>query len=410
VAADPGRWTETGRHSVPLYYYQGITSDPARNLYFDGVHVGLYKTDSALNELKRKDDEIPPQVHLAEGYNHIGDLTWDPAEGGRLLLPLECYYPYPGAPNSGNTCGFGADGQPEPGTGSFGVADPNTLEWRYYVKLDERDIRKAMWAEVSPDGKLVWTSAGDDLLAYDTADIKPANAVPAGPKLRPVKRLVKAVPPSGITGAAFDGERLLVAGQADNNGPFQVWSIDLATGARQLEIERTIVGESEGIDIVDALGGKLHWLIQPYNERAIPTYGVTNGTLLHFVPKADAPAGTPQPPPCCPSGGNQPPGSNAPPERPPGRIDLTVLPRRVISGRLVRYSIHTTVKRSGRTSNVAGANVQFAGRKFRTNRRGRASITARLWVTGRRYARASAAGLRTGTTWVTVRRAPRDVD
>src|SRR4051794_976134 len=109
-AADPGKWVETGRSSIPLYYYQGITSDPARNLYFDGVDFGLYKTDSQLNALARHDDEIPPQVHVSEGYNHMGDLTWDPGEGGRLLLPLECYYPYPDAPNSGNTCGFTADG------------------------------------------------------------------------------------------------------------------------------------------------------------------------------------------------------------------------------------------------------------------------------------------------------------
>src|SRR3954464_9931282 len=300
--ADPGRWKETGRDSVPLYYYQGVTSDPAKNLYFDGVHVGLYKTDSSLNELARQDDEIPAQVHLSEGYDHMGDLTWDPAEGGRLLLPLECYYPYPGAPNSGNTCGFTTGGQPEPGTGSFGVADPDTLDWRYYVKLDERDILKAMWAEVSPDAKLVWTSSGKDLLAYSTADIKPADAAPNGPKIRPVKRLLGAVPPSGITGAAFEGERLLVAGQ--DGDTFQVWSIDLTTGARELQIERTIVGESEGVDTVDVLGGHLHWLIQPYNEENIPTYGVTNGTLLHFVPAqagggGGSGSGQQPPAPCC---------------------------------------------------------------------------------------------------------------
>src|SRR2546423_11989706 len=254
LAADPGLWKETGRSSVPLYYYQGISSDPQKNLCFDGISFGLYKTDSQLNQLAGHNDEIPPDVPLREGYDHMGDLTWDPNDGGRILLPLECYYPYPGAPNSGNTCGFGVNGQPEGGTGSFGVADPVTLDWRYYVKLDERDIPKAMWAEVSPDGTLVWTSSGKDLLAYSTSDIKSQNAAPSGAKIRPVKRLVGAVPPSGITGAAFEGERLLVAGQ-DGGGPFQVWSIDLTTGVRELQIERTIIGESEGIDTVDALGG-----------------------------------------------------------------------------------------------------------------------------------------------------------
>jgi len=402
-AADPGRWKETGRDSVPLYYYQGITSDPQKNLYFDGVDFGLYKTDASLNELARHDDEIPPQVHLEEGYDHMGDLTWDPDEGGRILLPLECYYPYPGAPNSGNTCGFGADGQPEHGTGSFGVADPATLDWRYYVKLDERDILKAMWAEVSPDAKLVWTSSGKDLLAYSTADIKPQNAAPAGPKIRPVRRLVGAVPPTGITGAAFDGERLLVAGQ-DGGGPFQVWSIDLTTGARELQIERTIIGESEGIDTVDALGGQLHWLIQPYNEQNIPTYGVTNGTLLHFAP-AQTPASGP-PPACCAPSHEPPPGSQPPPGNsptPPARIKLTISPKRVVAGRLTTFRVRTRVARLGRTEPVPRASVHFAGRLFHTDARGRAQITARLRRTGRREGRASHSGLRKGYAWVMVR-------
>ena len=91
-----------------------------------------------------------------------------------------------------------------------------------------------------------------------------------------------AVPPTGVTGATFYRGRLFVAGA--NGDLFQVWSIDLDTGARQLEIERNIVGESEGLDVANVLGGVLHWQIQPYNEEGPPTYGFTNGTLLHFVP------------------------------------------------------------------------------------------------------------------------------
>src|SRR4051794_15022782 len=266
-AADPGRWVETGRSTLPLYDYQGVTSDPARNFYFDGVDFGLYRTDSELGETGRNDVVIPPDVAAREHYNHIGDLSWGAAEGGRLLLPLECYYP-----PAGNTCG----------TGSFGVADPATLRWRYYVKLDPRFIAKAMWAEVSPDGKLVWTSSGNALLAYNAGAIKPQHAAPAGPLLQPVRRIAGAVPPTGITGAAFHDGRLFVAGQDGNL--FRVWSIDLSTGGRQLEIERQVVGESEGLDTADALGGVLHWQIQPYNTEGPPTYGTTNGTLLHFAP------------------------------------------------------------------------------------------------------------------------------
>ena len=268
-AADPGRWTFTGDSQMPLYYYQGVTSDPAGHFFFDGIDFGLYRTDSQLNEQARNDDVIPPTVTAREGYNHIGDISWDAQEGGRIVLPLECYYP-----PAGNTCG----------TGSFGVADPVTLQWRYYVKLDPAYIAKAMWAEVSPDGSIIWTSSGNDLLGYRTSAVKASHAAPSGPALKPAVRLRNAVPPTGITGATFHAGRLFVAGQ--DGDLFQVWSIDLATGARQLEIERTIVGESEGLDESDALGGLLHWQVQPYNTEGPPTYPPLNGTLLHFVPAA----------------------------------------------------------------------------------------------------------------------------
>ena len=61
------------------------------------------------------------------------------------MLPMECYNP---AQDPSNTCGKGA----------FGIADPSTLAFRYYVQLDPKFIPKAMWAETSPNGKLIWTS------------------------------------------------------------------------------------------------------------------------------------------------------------------------------------------------------------------------------------------------------------
>src|SRR3954462_12920728 len=92
-ASDPGRWVETGKTTIPLYYYQGVTSDPARNFYFDGVDFGLYRTDSELRETARKDDAIPPAGPASENYNHSGALPGAGGGGGRLLLPVECYYP-----------------------------------------------------------------------------------------------------------------------------------------------------------------------------------------------------------------------------------------------------------------------------------------------------------------------------
>jgi hypothetical protein len=281
-AADPGRWQLVNTNKIPLTYYQGVTDVPG-GFAFSG-HIGVYRTDAELNEVAANHDVMGPEVHLAEGYDHIGDLTYDARrEGGRLLLPLECYYP--GTPNSGNTC-------PQTqsiGTGAIGVADVQTLQWRYYVKLDQTEIKKAMWAQVTPDGEWLWTQDGQDLLRYDLDDVNPANATTAtvtgatGPAIRPVQRLSGVVPPTGISGATFYGKRLFVAGQ--DGELFQVWSIDLGSGERRLEIERQIVGESEGLATASALGGVLHWQIMPYNESNIPTYGIHEGALLTFAPR-----------------------------------------------------------------------------------------------------------------------------
>jgi hypothetical protein len=265
------RWRYEGHSNTRFEYFQGVTSDPRKHLYFDGIFSGLYRTDSRLREQARNANVIPAAVTTTEGYNHVGDLSWDGAEGGRLLLPLECFQPI-----GGNTCS----------TGSIAVADPRTLDWRYYVKLDPAFIDKAMWAEVSPDGKLVWTSSGSgkDLLAYRSADITPANAAPTGPALRPVVRLLGRVPPSGITGATFYRGRLLLAGQG--TGTFQVWSVDTHSGKRRLEIERFVVGESEGLDVVRTLGGLLHWQVTPLRTSGRPpTFGNGHSALMHFRPR-----------------------------------------------------------------------------------------------------------------------------
>ena len=190
AAAPAPRWVLSNERSVPLEWFQGLAHQPAAGglgpRFFVGVFVGVTRTSAALTQQARSGDVLPPAV-AAAGFNHIGDPSWLPALGGRLLLPLECYTP--GGPNGGNTCGRGA----------FGLLDPATLQWRGLVRLDPADIPKAMWAEVSPDGRLVWTSAGDDLLAYRVADVlgavdaataDPARAPPGGrrPALRRDRR------------------------------------------------------------------------------------------------------------------------------------------------------------------------------------------------------------------------------
>jgi hypothetical protein len=359
-ADDPGRWRETGRSTLPLVYYQGVTHTTDGSWLFDGIYTGLWRTDRAFNQTGGNDNVIPPDVAATEQYNHIGDISFDRAEGGRVILPLECYYP-----PQGNTCN----------TGSFGVADPKTLAWRYYVKLDPSEIPKAMWAELSPDGRLIWTSAGNDLLAYSAADVNPANAAPLGKPIKAVRVLRGAVPPSGITGATFYGGRLYLAG-TEGDTKFEVWSVDTSDGLRRLEIERQIVGESEGLDTFEAAGGTLHWLIQPFNTLGTPTYEPNNATLLHFQPAAPQPA----------------PSRSGPKSR------VTVKPKRVTAGRKVRFRF--TVKSGGRA--VRGAVVRLGGFRVKTDRHGRAVLRAKLRSPGTYAVRATKRGMRAASARVRV--------
>src|SRR3954471_3576969 len=198
-AADPGRWKLAGLDVTPTDYFQGVTPGPA-GFYWIGPFDGAYRTDTSLKEQART-MVIYPQDVQAIGFNHAGDPTFDPSEGGRLIAPMECYHP--DQPQA-NTCGIGG----------FGVLDPTTVTWKYWVRLDHADIPKAMWAEVDPSGQLIWTSSGNDLLAYRTADVTQANAATGAdsPPIHPVQRLPGVVPPSGVTGAVFVGGRPLLGG------------------------------------------------------------------------------------------------------------------------------------------------------------------------------------------------------
>ncbi len=323
AAKDPGRWTLGGWSSVRVEYWQGVTSaGPTAPLFFSGLTEGLHRTDRWLSQTATLPSAIPASVKAVEGYNHVGDISFDGADGKRVLLPLECYTS--GGPNGGNTCG----------TGAIGTADPDTLAFRYYVKLDPAEIAKAMWVEASPDG-LLWTSSGNDLLAYSAADVNPANASPAAPPIHSVRRLAGAVPPSGVTGAAFQGGRLFLAGARGTT--YQIWSVNLATGKRRLEVElRNVLGEAEGLHVTSLLGGTLHFLVAPLALE--PTFG-SSVALLHFTPSG----------------------------RPGLRVSASATRRRT-----ARPRVRVRVTRRGRP--VEGAKVTIAGARAPTNARGAATI------------------------------------
>ena len=218
--------------SIRIFYYQGMTHDEQGHFYFDGVDNGLFMTNSSFKQIVGTTPYIPADVAARDKYNHIGAIAFSKVAG--VLLPMECYDP--AATNLELRRHW-----------RHRVADPVTLAWKYEVKLDPATIKKAMWAAVSPDGKLLWTSADNNLLAYSMADISSDHSWPAHPRIAPVRTLKKAVPPSGVDGGAFYRGRLYLAGTVGNT--HQVWSVNTSNGARRLEISRAVVGEQEALTL-----------------------------------------------------------------------------------------------------------------------------------------------------------------
>jgi hypothetical protein len=269
------RWHLVAVKSSSIAYNQGIAFDGARGgFFFDGVssltNSGLYRVDA--RRPPAANTAVIPQT--VEGYNHAGDLSFDPVRR-RILLPLECYYRGSG----GNTCG----------TGAIAVADPVTLRLRYYVNLARRQIRKAMWAEISPDGRWIWTSSGAHLVAYRATDISESTArrQRAGKLAGIVGADLGPVLPSGaVTGATFyqNGRahtaRLLLS--LNLGARFEVVSFRTATTSngrpKLLDSHPSVIitmarsrlnNEPEGLTTTarnragHALGGRLLWQMLP---------------------------------------------------------------------------------------------------------------------------------------------------
>lgn len=264
-------WRVSTARPIPVLYNQGVARDPVGgSLYFSGAtserNSGLYRTSSALRPFGGREAVIPPN---REGYNHVGDLSFDPLRR-RLLLPLECYHPNRG----GNTCRRGA----------IGVAHPATLRLLYRVELSPAQIAKAMWAEISPDGRWVWTSSERRLLVYPASAMNPGLAARQRAGTAPGlvgRELPTLLPSSGVTGAATlplsrpGFYRLLLS--LNRGSYFQVISYAIRTGpsgspvvagpARpELSLTRSAVyGEPQGLATTragtGALGDRLLWQI-----------------------------------------------------------------------------------------------------------------------------------------------------
>jgi len=341
-AADPGIWIKTSQLTKPATYRQGLASNPATgDVFFSGSFSGITRTHNEV-ELKTNTAAIPKDVADREQYNHIGDIAFDSGEGGRLLLPLESYAPLQPDTNPSKTA-------------SIGVMDANTLAWKYYVKLDPSEIDKAQWVATDPAHGLVWTIGDISLLAYNIADINPANAAPGAAPIHSVKRFDNIVP-DGAGGAVVIGNRIYLSQLV--GGVNRVISLDTTTGASQVEIEIPGDLEEEGLDVGPYLDGLLHWEL-------VPGGGLSNTQVLNFVPKG-------------------------------ARLQLKLDHARVKSGRKSTLAGSARVVTSGYSIPLRGVQLRLAGKSAKTDARGRAKLTVKL-TRGSYRAQAFYKGLRTAT-------------
>ena len=176
----------TGTTTLPLVYYQGVTSIPRATCTSTASSSGSTAPIPRFTRPVAPTTSIPPDVARERGLQPHRRHQLGP----RARAAASCC-------RSSATSPAGRTAATRACTARSASPTPRTLQWRYYVKLDPAEIPKAMWNEVSPDGTLLWTSSGDDLLAYRTADISLANAAPAHAPIHSVRRLKGAVPPTG---------------------------------------------------------------------------------------------------------------------------------------------------------------------------------------------------------------------
>src|SRR4051812_32729318 len=323
-AADPGLWIKTSQLTKPATYRQGLASNPATgDVFFSGSFSGITRTHNEV-EVAKNTNAIPKDVADREQYNHIGDIAFDPGDGGRLLLPLESYAP------------LATDTNPSK-TASIGIMDPKTLAWEYYVKLDPSEINKAQWVAADPAHGLIWTLGDISLLAYNIADVNPANAAPNAAPIHSVKRFDN-IAPDGAGGAVVIGNRIYLSQLV--GGVNRVISLDTTTGASQVEIEIPGDLEEEGLDVGPYLDGLLHWEL-------VPGGGLSNTQVLNFVPKG-------------------------------ARLQLKLAHARVKAGKKVKVAATASVLTNGARIPLRDVEIRVAGKRRKTDALGRATLTVKL--------------------------------
>jgi hypothetical protein len=181
-----------------------------------------------------------------------------------------------------------------------------TLHFLYYINLDRAQIRKAMWCEISPNGRWIWTSSGRHLLVYPAAAVNrnAADRQRAGASRGLTGRDLGAVlPVGGVTGAAFYEDALSAAPRLVLALSRRTYSevVSFRTGSTRDGRPRLLSttprseivvprspshNESEGLTVtgvgnaLNPLGGMLHWLMLPVVSRSS-----VYSTILSYLPE-----------------------------------------------------------------------------------------------------------------------------
>lgn len=346
LGAAPGAaassWVLTAASPAPASTGTGLAQDERGARYLTGERT-LLRTDERLRPGLVLRPAIPGGLASAPGFARLGDPGWDPARG-RLVVPLAC---------ASGTAGCGRGGLSVYG---------RDLVWDLAVTLDPGDGPPAAWAAPAPDGTLVWTSAGADLIAYRSDDLALAGASAHGAPVSAAVRLPGAAPGGSVSGGAFWEGRLYIASQEGEMG--RVHSVDPAAPVPRLEIERALTGTARGLDAGPAPGGVLHWLVA---EGAGPA-----ARLLTFARA--------------------------------GEVSLTAaVDRRTLrAGRPATIGVTVRQTLSGRTAPLSGALVGAGAASARTDDDGHAELRVRPLRAGRLEVRASSAELRAAPVQLTV--------
>ena len=232
-AQDPTHWRGVAMSRIPIPYYQGMASDPDGDYSSTASSSACIGPTTALRQRASVDNVIPAGGDRARGLqphrrHHVGRARGRArAAPARVLLPRH-------QPDA-NTCH----------TGSIGVADPARCAGATTSSSARRDPQGDVGRGLARRPPAV--DLGRRRPARLPRRRHPRHAAPAAARCAPCGDC--AAPCRRPASPARRSTATGCCSPASATSTFEVWSVDLITGRRRLEIRRGAIGESEGLDV-----------------------------------------------------------------------------------------------------------------------------------------------------------------